>query len=386
VDGVANDLGHFALGCAIASARDTNCARAGFGAVGGHLLAEWMSDGKDPYGMGQDEKNSVLNNSKLGIAMINFITGASAEDINSAANAADNAVRNNYLNTSEDALKKDMMKRCTEAGGNRQACEQGVMLALLDMRRDEKFTAASEKCRTQNKCSDAKNEYNKYMEIMDEVGSLSSQYESDGYSGAVNMRKKDGDGNYVCPSSDPGGCSYGLYQIETKKGTMQDFMNYIFNNMDKNPYYETIIDELTAAGGEDAALNGNKEFVDAWQKLANDPRFAAAQHEFIGTQKYQSAYDYALKLLGVDTLPKVIQDVIWSGAVQHGKVISEVIDPAWSGLKNPTNEDLINAFYDEREDYVNNIKKLDSKIKESILDRYADEREEALDKLKKLKK
>lgn len=163
-------------------------------------------------------------------------------------------------------------------------------------------------------------------------GGLSSHYESHGGPGVVST----GEG-------DPGGISYGSYQI--KKANISDF---IAHEGAKWPELQ-------------GKQPGSPELKAAWQAIAaRDPQgFEAAQYAYISRTHYQPQVRQIQKATGVDisTHSHALQDVVWSTAVQHGPgpkdaiVVDAIHKAEASGLK-PTDPGfdaaVINAVYNER--------------------------------------
>lgn len=104
-------------------------------------------------------------------------------------------------------------------------------------------------------------ENNRSSIVDGELGSLSARYESNN-----NPRAKSYDKN--------GGHSYGRYQIETRHGTMLDYIKYLKSK----PQYRDFADTLNDAGGYEGAYNKTDDFVDAWDKLSANADFNASQY------------------------------------------------------------------------------------------------------------
>ncbi len=84
------------------------------------------------------------------------------------------------------------------------------------------------------------------------LGSLSAKYESGRRGpGTINAYKKLGKG-------DPGGASYGTYQIATGTGTMKNFMRWMVAN------------HQDMASRFDGLAPGTESFDKAWKELAAD--------------------------------------------------------------------------------------------------------------------
>ena len=207
----------------------------------------------------------------------------------------------------------------------------------------------------------------KVTNVSKELGGLSANYESNGNPGAIGY-------------DSTGGWSYGKYQIAANPGTMRNFLSYI--QVNDTTAYTT----LTSAGGNSGALSGSTEFQAAWKNLAaNNTKFSDDQKGFIQTTHYDVAVNDIKNRTGMDvnTKPLAVQDVVWSTAVQNGPK-SSVFKLAFAG-KNAnamSNEDIINAIYDERGrssgGHLVYFGKSTPKIQKSVSDRFAKERKQAL--------
>lgn len=129
------------------------------------------------------------------------------------------------------------------------------------------------------------------------LGDLSKKYESNGDPAAISSGV-----------SDLGGKSYGMYQMASNLGVLADFIRwaqvkgYAFAYRLCNNYQKETFDE-------------------EWRKCAVEYEytFSNAQHQFI-KERY---YDVAKELLkdamyDLDNHTEVMQDVVWSRAVQYG--------------------------------------------------------------------
>ena len=149
-----------------------------------------------------------------------------------------------------------------------------------------------------------------------ELGSLSARYETSGR-GVSTVSTGIGRGG----RPDPGGVSYGSYQLTSqtplringKTVIVYDGGNVaIFLENEGAPW----------ASKFGTLAPGSKTFSDIWRKIAaSDPLgLHAAEHEFIKRTHYDPAAERIQAATGVDinTLPAAVQDVLWSTAVQHG--------------------------------------------------------------------
>lgn len=289
------------------------------------------------------------------------------------AGAALNEVTNNYLSHKEQ--EELIAARASCVKGDANSCQRARDLEELDRSRDAKYAQAYDICRQSGKCKTLKDADDTMQKDMGWPGLLSKNYESKGDPGAINAKRVDG--QWVLPmldgKPDPGGFSYGSYQIETQKGTMTDFMRFL--KTEAPEIHQTLQD----AGGVKAATDGENEFVAAWQGLARDTGFAELQHQFIEIKKFESAANYAQTLIpDLKDRSPVLLEIIWSGAVQHGRVKEYVIKDAFKGKEGATDAELINHFYDVRSKYVKD--KLNMPF---LLPRLESERQKALDWLNK---
>jgi len=167
--------------------------------------------------------------------------------------------------------------------------------------------------------------------IAEALGTLSAKYETGGR----------GPGVVSTGAGDPGGVSYGSYQMATKMGVPQKFV--------AQPGFPWRADfqNLTA---------GTADFTACWKRIAANETdaFQKAQHSYIKKTHYDLLAAKILNDDGLDvnTRCRALQDVVWSTAVQHGGATSMVhkalanvtcarTDPAFD-------EQLIRAIYAER--------------------------------------
>lgn len=167
--------------------------------------------------------------------------------------------------------------------------------------------------------------------LAEALGSLSAKYETGGR----------GPGTVSTGSGDPGGVSYGSYQMATKMGTVTRFVRQAGFRWASN------FQNLTA---------GTAAFTSMWKKIAAEETdaFQEAQHAYIKKTHYDLL---VVKILTDDDLDinscsRAVQDAVWSTAVQHGgatpivhracgNVNCERTDPRYDEL-------LLRAIYAER--------------------------------------
>lgn len=171
----------------------------------------------------------------------------------------------------------------------------------------------------------------------EELGSLSAKYESNN-----NPRAKGYDKN--------GGHSYGRYQIETRHGTMLDYIKYLKSK----PEYRDFADTLNDAGGYEGAYNKTEDFVTAWDKLSANRDFNDSQQQFILDKKLAPVLRGVKKIKGFDVENRdfVIKQMLYSLATQHGEgdALKLIKNAIGDNAEDLDDVDLVNRIYDERSD------------------------------------
>ena len=168
------------------------------------------------------------------------------------------------------------------------------------------------------------------------LGQTSERFESGGR----------GAGTVSTGRGDFGGASYGTYQLSSRTGTLQRFL-------DQSGYGKKI--QEMASTGKDVRP-GDAEFNRAWKELAaSDPQFAQAQHDFIKTTHYDAAMKN-LQANGIDLSGRgrAVQDALWSTSVQFGAGSAKgggatgLIQKALAGrdVASMSDEDIINSIQD----------------------------------------
>ncbi|MCB2047865.1 MAG: hypothetical protein KDE32_06505 [Novosphingobium sp.] len=171
-----------------------------------------------------------------------------------------------------------------------------------------------------------------------ELGSLSAHFESGGR----------GAGTVSGGQNDPGGVSYGTYQLSSRTGTVARFME--------------------SEGGDWArlfgkAVPGSAAFSRVWRDVAEREAqaFEAAQHAFIERTHYRPAVAEVLKQTGLDldSRHRAVRDATWSVAVQHGgaaRILASAVHVAdLEGSRDEAgryDRNLVNAVYAQRSAYV----------------------------------
>lgn len=159
-------------------------------------------------------------------------------------------------------------------------------------------------------------------------------------------------------SSDPGGASYGTYQLSANTGTLKDFLS----RMD----YTADFQGLTP---------GTLAFNMRWHDCCKDPDFCKAQWQYIYDTHYAPVRAYADTVSVLNT--NAIDEAIWSISVQHGRA-DHIIYMA-TQLDSWDNNEVsqINALYDARCTYVKELG-----MAYLIKNRYIYERQDVLNMVK----
>lgn len=162
-----------------------------------------------------------------------------------------------------------------------------------------------------------------------ELGHLSEKYESSGR----------GPGTVSTGNGDPGGVSYGSYQLASRIGRADAFVKQ---------YYPTEFDGLKG---------GTPEFTANWKSLAEKDAVGLHknEHEYIKATHHDPQVKKLLAELKFDVLKRnrVVQDAVWSCAVHHGPRTDVIVVAAKPLLKDRKIEDipdaeLLTAIYAER--------------------------------------
>lgn len=162
--------------------------------------------------------------------------------------------------------------------------------------------------------------------------------------------------------NDPGGKSYGKFQIATRTGTLKKYIAWsIFNEF---------FQQINPA---------SSEFDDKWNLVAKQfpVEFEQDQYDFIKLTHYKPI-EAAAKTLGFDTTNPAIQEVLFSIGVQHAgyKTILNYAADARNKSTISTEADIKN-LYSARTKYVSALN-LPSKITSALIARYEKEMTYAL--------
>jgi hypothetical protein len=142
-----------------------------------------------------------------------------------------------------------------------------------------------------------------------------------------------------------GGTSYGIYQISSRQGTMDQFIDFLRREM---PSWASQLDQAGPAdtGSDQGAM------PEAWRAIAReDPQgFSQMQHRFITRTHYLPALGNILQLTGLteDLLSPPLREVIFSTAVHHGPTGAvNIFRQAWDRLDPDDADDLTARLLDQ---------------------------------------
>lgn len=178
------------------------------------------------------------------------------------------------------------------------------------------------------------------------TGDVTEQYESGGR----------GVGTISNTANDPGGKSYGKYQLSSS--SMKSFLSS---------------DAGSGFASEFAGLNPNSQaFANQYSDVVSrrGDEMGSAQRRYIMRTHFMPAIQYA-KGRGFDVQDPGIREAIFSMSVQHSpsgwKKILNGVNP------NQSPEQVIRGLYKARGSYVSSLSSLDPQLKSNILSRYGRE-------------
>mgnify|MGYP003369108326 FL=1 len=166
-----------------------------------------------------------------------------------------------------------------------------------------------------------------------QLGYISAREESNGDPGAIGLNP-----------NDKGGASFGVWQLSSKMGTVDDFLDFI-KDKDKEIYLQ-----LSEAKNQDNN-SYSENFISTWKEIAKNKHdsFYELQRLFIKRNYYDSFIKLAKKNnLNINYLLDYnsTSNMIWSTCVQHGasgaiKILKKI-------TPTTTMENLIEKIYEER--------------------------------------
>lgn len=207
--------------------------------------------------------------------------------------------------------------------------------------------------------------------LADMLGELSAKYETGGR----------GPGTVSTGAGDPGGVSYGSYQMASKMGVPTRFVT-----QSGFPWLSDF-KGLTA---------GTAPFTACWKRIAaaETDAFQRAQHGFIKKSHYDLLAAKVLNDVGLDvnTRSRALQDVIWSTAVQHGgatPIVNRALANVSVSKTDPSyDEKAICAIYAERgkkkaDGNLAYFSKSSPSVQKGVANRFKNELQDALAMLAK---
>jgi hypothetical protein len=223
------------------------------------------------------------------------------------------------------------------------------------------------------------NEQEDEKKTSSKLGTLSAKYESSGKSTTINPGTWD----------KTGGKSYGAYQFagrisstgkwvsgySPQKNEVQGFINWL----GKQKGGADMAKKLSTAKAKDGNKYG-KNFDNAWRTVASTSAFKNLEHSYAVASWFTPAANSISKAIGdknlLVKLGPVLQDVLWSTAIQHGQggatnIFKSVLKPGWE--KQPKSK-IIDQIYAKRSTYLS---KLSSSVRAGVLKRYANEKADA---------
>lgn len=209
--------------------------------------------------------------------------------------------------------------------------------------------------------------YNIDVSSMDSIGDLSAKYESNGNPSAISNS-----------SGDPGGKSYGIWQLASRKGSVGRFLKWLKKR--NSDFYTNLADARKADGG----AFGN-EFDECWHELGRTQteEFSSVQEQFIKEGYYDTAVDVLKDRFGFDIEERslALRSVLFSTSVQHGvggaSAIFARVNEKFK-LNDSSDRQIINAVYDERSRVNVYFSKCSYKVRRAVYNRFVFERADAL--------
>ena len=207
--------------------------------------------------------------------------------------------------------------------------------------------------------------------LADMLGELSAKYETGGR----------GPGTVSTGAGDPGGVSYGSYQMASKMGVPARFVT------------QAGFPWLSDFQGLKA---GTAPFTACWKRIAaaETDAFQRAQHAFIKKSHYDLLAAKVLNEDGLDvnTRCRALQDVIWSTAVQHGGA-TPIVHRALANVSCAKtdagyDEEVIRCIYAERgrkkaDGNLAYFSKSSPSVQKGVANRFKNELQDALAMLAK---
>lgn len=177
-----------------------------------------------------------------------------------------------------------------------------------------------------------------------------------------------------------GGTSYGKYQIASRVGSMDNFLNFL------DTAAPDIAKTLRSAG---PANTGSRSggMPTAWREIAaaQPDRFEALQEKFIYDSHYKPALEAVTKNTPLEEgkISSAMQEVLWSTAVQHGptgaaRIFGRAAEQTGKVQGQAYDKKLINEIYEIRAEQFGSST---ASVQDSVRNRLEQERKLALNML-----
>jgi len=289
----------------------------------------------------------------------------------SGAAVSYNATSNNYLTHTED-MQRNALRKANNTNNCDTTCEEDLaLLDAIDESRDSEIQNVISLCRkirTANNCLAVARHY----ADVNGYGFASAKYESVGRTGSpfsfngYLVNKGMDDEHYEIPKiklpngttkPDPGGFSYGMFQLSATRGGVEEFLNYLINpysSKEAKGFYN----ELIAVGGLEAARNGDKQFVNKFMELTQrDPQFIEYQFESINQTGLKKHIVGGLRDLGYEfkDLEPMEKEALFSVVVQNGG----------AGAYRAASYVMFGSFFQKRMEYISAVKQGNELIQQS---------------------
>lgn len=196
------------------------------------------------------------------------------------------------------------------------------------------------------------------------LGSLSAHYESGTRgSSAIGYDKT-------------GGTSYGKYQIASKTGTFNAFLNFLEEQGGEG---ERIAKRLREAG---TSNTGSKRggVPEEWKQLVKEGKLTGYEHAFIKKTHYDPVmHNLPEDIREIIESSPTLKDVVWSTAVQHGALrATDIVMKSVTGSKDPGS--IVRKIYSDR---ALRFGSSSPEVQDSVFARFGDEQSHALAMIRK---
>lgn len=173
-----------------------------------------------------------------------------------------------------------------------------------------------------------------------------------------------------------GGTSYGIYQLSSKQGSVDQFIKFLET---RRPDWAN---RLRAAGSPNTGSTSGR-FPLEWKAIAQESpqEFAKLQEDFIRERYFEPACSMIKSETGIDirSEPKALQEMVWSMAVQHGvggavtifkRALKEVVADS-PQLSDISREDIVEQVYALR---ATKFSSSPPQVRQSVIRRFQEEK------------